>query len=114
MIEKRGNSHFSSFQQPSSFEQADRYGGMLIRKFLATPFAVGLSAFLMVFFLGVQMKNLQHNEILLAGLTSVGISSLWLINVNGAMRNGACKAAYVVGASLGAMSAIPFYGLLSS
>ena len=109
MIEKRGNSHFSSFQQPSSFEQADRYGGMLIRKFLGTPFAVGLSAYLMVFFLGVQTKNLQHNEIFQTGLVSLCISSLWIVNVNGAMRNRACKVAYVIGASLGAMSAIPFY-----
>ena len=81
-----------------------------IRNFLKNPFAVGLSAYLCVFCIGVQTKNLQHNEILLTGLVSVCISSLWLINVNGAVRNFRCKAAYIIGASLGAMSAIPFYG----
>ena len=84
-----------------------------MRAFLKNPFAVGLSAYLCVFCIGVQTKNLQHNEILMTGLVSVCISTLWLINVNGAVRNIACKAAYIIGASLGAMSAIPFYSWLS-
>lgn len=78
------------------------------------PVTVALAAYLMVFLLGLQTKNLQHNEVLTTGLVSVGISMLWLVNVNGAIRNTACRVAYVLGAALGAMSAIPFYGWLTS
>jgi hypothetical protein len=79
-------------------------------RFMRKPWVVGLAAFVQIFLLSVQTKNLQHDAILAVGITSVGISTTWFVTVNGVVHSWACRFGHVVGAALGATAAIPFYG----
>ena len=66
-----------------------------------------LASFAKIFLMTFQVQNIQHHDILLAGITSVFMSLAFMITVNGIV-NGSwkLKAAFTVGAAMGVMSAI--------
>lgn len=80
-----------------------------MNRFLHNPLVVAVAAFVQVFLLCVQTKNIQHDDVLLAGLTSLGISCTWFVSVLGVVHNWPCRVGFMVGGALGAMASIPFY-----
>ena len=64
------------------------------------------ATFLYIFFITIQFKNVQHNDVIWAGLTSIIISAAHIVYVNGIVNKGwAGKAGYMIGAVSGVMSA---------
>jgi len=72
-----------------------------------------ISAFLQVFFIAIQTKNIAYSNHVMAFLTSIGIGCAWMYNANSVVKNGrAEKIAYVCGSSTGVVSAIILYDAL--
>lgn len=75
---------------------------------------VFVSAFLQVFFIGMQTKNIECHQYGLAVLTSFGIGISWIYNVNRIVNNGYKeKVAYLLGGTFGIVSAMFLYDRLN-
>ena len=55
----------------------------------------------------VQVQNIQHHDVLFAGVVSIFMSLAFIVTVNGVVNGGwKSKVAFTIGAALGVMSAI--------
>lgn len=70
---------------------------------------VFLAAFVQIFLLSLQPQNIIAHDYIAVTLTSVGISCTWIMSVGGVSQNRACKIAYTVGGTLGALLSMPFH-----
>ena len=81
-----------------------------MRKSIALTF---ISAFLQVFFIGIQTKNIAFSNYTMAFMTSIGISATWMFNANSVVKRGRPeKIAYMFGSASGVVSAIFLYDAL--
>lgn len=73
-----------------------------------------ISAFIQVFLIAIQTKNIADSNYALAFFTSVGISASWIFNANSVVKKGrAEKIAYGAGSAIGVVAAIATYNLIT-
>lgn len=69
-----------------------------------------VSAFLQIFFIAVQTKNIAESAYVLAFLTSLGISLTWIVNANSVVKRGwKERIAYACGSATGVVAGIFLY-----
>lgn len=73
-----------------------------------------ISAFIQVFLIAIQTKNIADSNYTLAFFTSIGISASWIFNANSVVRKGrAEKIAYGGGSATGVVIAIVTYNFMA-
>ena len=75
--------------------------------------SVFFASLIYIFLITLQIKNVQFNNIVGAGLTSLLIGGAHIITINGIVSKGwKCRVAYSLGACTGVMSGVVIGGVV--